>query len=334
MLIDEIKIYLKAGGGGNGVVRWRHEKGKELAGPGGGNGGKGGDVFVQAIRDIGGLLRYRHVKELSAGRGGDGENFGRHGKNGPDLFLELPVGSVLVNEETRERFELLNENETLKILQGGRGGLGNEHFKTSLNTSPRESTLGSVGETADFSVELQLFADAGLIGLPNAGKSSLLNALSAAHAKVGDYPFTTLEPNLGALYGFVLADIPGLIEGAAEGKGLGHKFLRHIRRTKILLHCISLENFARLDDHGRLGREDIKTVWKTIRGELEKYDTALLKKKEIIILTKTDLVNPIILKKTEKIAKKLCQDVFSVSILDEQSIKNFSDSLVKILREL
>src|SRR3989338_4950513 len=322
MLIDEIKIHLKAGKGGSGVVRWRHEKGKELAGPGGGNGGKGGDVFVQAIRDIGGLLRYRHVKELSAGRGGDGENFGRHGKNGPDLFLELPVGSVLVNEETRERFELLNENETLKILQGGRGGLGNEHFKTSLNTSPRESTLGSVGETADFSVELQLFADAGLIGLPNAGKSSLLNALSAAHAKVGDYPFTTLEPNLGALYGFVLADIPGLIEGAAEGKGLGHKFLRHIRRTKILLHCISLEG------------EDIAAVWQTIRGELKKYDLELLNKKEVVVLTKTDLVDKVTLKKAEKVAKKLCPIILTLSVLDDKSIKNFSDSLVKILRQL
>ncbi|TSC67452.1 MAG: GTPase ObgE [Parcubacteria group bacterium Gr01-1014_73] len=322
MLIDELKIHLKAGDGGNGVVRWRHEKGKELAGPGGGNGGKGGDVFARAIRDIGGLAQYRHVKELSAGRGGDGENFGRHGKNGADLFLAVPTGSVLINAETHERFELLNEGETLKILQGARGGLGNEHFKNSFNTSPRESTLGSVGELADFSIELQLFADAGLIGLPNAGKSSLLNELSNANAKVGSYQFTTLEPNLGALYGFVLADIPGLIEGAAEGKGLGHKFLRHIRRTKILLHCISLEN------------EDAAVVWQTIRDELRKYDSELLKKKEIIILTKTDLVEALALKKAEKTVKKLCPDVFSVSILDEQSIKNFSDSLVKILREL
>lgn len=322
MLIDELKIHLKAGNGGNGVVRWRHEKGKELAGPGGGNGGKGGDVFVRVIRDIGGLARYRHVKELAAGRGGDGENFSRHGKNGDDLFLELPVGSVLTNAETRERFELLNEGQTVKILQGGRGGLGNEHFKTSVNTSPRESTLGSIGEAADFSIELQLFADAGLVGLPNAGKSSLLNALSAARAKIGDYPFTTLEPNLGALYEFVLADIPGLIEGAAEGKGLGHKFLRHIRRTKILLHCISLEN------------ENIAATWRVIREELKKYDPELLHKKEIIILTKTDLVGESTLKKAEKAAKKLCPLVFSVSILDELPIKNLSDTLVKILREL
>lgn len=304
------------------MVRWRHEKGKELAGPGGGNGGKGGDVFARAIRDIGGLLRYRHVKELSAGKGGDGENFGRHGKNGNDLFLELPIGSILINAETREQFELLNEGETIKILQGGRGGLGNEHFKTSLNTSPRESTSGNAGEVADFSIELRLFADVGIIGLPNAGKSSLLNALSAAHAKVGDYPFTTLEPNLGALYGFVLADIPGLIEGAAEGKGLGHKFLRHVRRTKILLHCISLEN------------QDLTVVWQTVSGELKKYDPELLNKKEIVILTKTDLVDKATLKKAEKAAKKLCPTIFTISTLDDQSIKNFSDSLVKILREL
>ena len=289
------------------MVRWRHEKSKELAGPGGGNGGKGGDIYVRAIRDIGGLARYRHVKELAAERGGNGENFGRHGKNGADLFLELPVGSVLTNSETRERFELLDENETLKILQGGRGGLGNEHFKTSVNTSPRESTLGSVGETADFLIELQMFADAGLIGLPNAGKSSLLNVLSAAHAKIGDYPFTTLEPNLGALYEFVLADIPGLIEGAAEGKGLGHKFLRHIRRKKILLHCISLEN------------ENITATWRVIREELKKYDSELLNKKEIIILTKADLVGGPALKKAKKSAKKLCPVVWAASILDESS---------------
>ena len=326
MLIDELKIYLKAGKGGDGVVRWRHEKSKELAGPGGGNGGKGGDVFARAIRDVGGLMRYRHVKELSAGKGGDGENFGRHGKNGDDLFLELPIGSVLNNAETHEQFELLKEGETIKILQGGRGGLGNEHFKTSVNTSPRESTLGSVGETANFFIELRLFADIGIMGLPNAGKSSLLNELSNANAKVGSYQFTTLEPNLGALYGFVLADIPGLIDGAAQGKGLGHKFLRHIRRTKILLHCISLEN------------QDIAIVWQTIRAELEKYDPELLKKKEIIVLTKTDLIDSSalkkVVKKVVKIAKKLCPDVFAVSILDEQSIKKLSDSLVKILREL
>ena len=322
MLIDELKIHLKAGNGGGGVVRWRHEKGRELAGPGGGNGGKGGDVFARAIRDVGGLLRYRHIKELSAGNGGDGENFGRHGKNGDDLFLELPIGSVFVNSDTHEQFELLKEGETIKILQGGRGGLGNEHFKTSLNTSPYESTPGNAGEVADFSIELRLFADVGIIGLPNAGKSSLLNTLSAARAKVGDYPFTTLEPNLGTLYGFVLADIPGLIEGAAEGKGLGHKFLRHIRRTKILLHCISLEG------------EDIAAVWQTIRGELKKYDPELLNKKEVVVLTKTDLVDKATLKKAEKVAKKLCPVIFTLSVLDDKSIKNFSDSLVKILREL
>jgi len=322
MLIDELKIHLKAGNGGAGVVRWRHEKGRELAGPGGGNGGKGGDVFARAIRDVGGLLRYRHIKELSAGKGGDGENFGRHGKNGDDLILELPIGSVFVNSDTHERFELLKEGETIKILQGGRGGLGNEHFKTSLNTSPYESTSGNTGEVADFSIELRLFADVGIIGLPNAGKSSLLNTLSAARAKVGDYPFTTLEPNLGTLYGFVLADIPGLIEGAAEGKGLGHKFLRHIRRTKILLHCISLEG------------EDIAVVWQTIRGELKKYDPELLNKKEVVVLTKTDLVDKVTLKKAEKVTKKLCPVIFTLSVLDDKSIKNFSDSLVKILRQL
>src|SRR3989344_2136761 len=332
--IDELTIYAKAGDGGDGVVRWRHEKGVELGGPAGGDGGRGGHVYAKAVRDVHLLARYRSVKEFAAERGENGGKKSLHGAMGKDLDILFPIGSIITNKKTGEQVSLREEGERVLLLSGGQGGRGNESFKSSVNRSPQKATPGKPGEEAEFYIEVELIADIGLIGFPNAGKTSLLKALSRTRGKVGDYPFTTLEPNLGECFGYIIADVPGLVEGAAEGKGLGHKFLRHIRRTKILVHCISLENFARLDDHGRLGREDIKTVWKTIRGELEKYDTALLKKKEIIILTKTDLVNPIILKKTEKIAKKLCQDVFSVSILDEQSIKNFSDSLVKILREL
>ena len=239
--IDEMKFHAHAGRGGVGVVRWRHEFSKEWSGASGGNGGRGGDVRVRAVRDLGILARYRNTKEFDAEKGEDGMKDSRHGRNGDDLVIDLPIGSIVTDHRTGHIFQLLEEGENVSILKGGSGGLGNEYFKGSTNTTPMESTDGYDGEEGDFSVELELVADAGFIGLPNAGKSSLLNVLTNADAKVGSYAFTTLEPNLGALYNFVLADIPGLIEGASQGRGLGHKFLRHVRRTKILFHLISLE---------------------------------------------------------------------------------------------
>lgn len=320
MFVDEINLQLKAGKGGDGVVRWRHEKGKEYAGPSGGNAGKGGDIYALTVRDIGLLAAYRAVKEFRAKAGSDGENGSRHGQDGADLAIKFPVGSIITNLNTRRRVELLREGEKVLLLSGGRGGLGNEYFKSSVNTRPFECTQGEKGEEAEFSVELQLIADAGLIGLPNAGKSSLLNTLTSAHAKIGSYAFTTLEPNLGAFFGFILADIPGLIEGASQGKGLGHKFLRHIRRTRILIHCLSLESENLADDY------------KTIRAELKAYDEALLDKPELIVLTKTDLADEKAVKKAEKLLKKTKRRIFAVSILDDKSIKNFSDKLAKILK--
>ncbi len=216
--------------------------------------------------------------------------------------------------------QFLKDGEVVFLLKGGNGGFGNEHFKGSTNQRPKESTPGKEGEEANFTIELQLVVDAGLIGLPNAGKSSLLNVLTNAEAKVGNYQFTTLEPNLGAFHDYVLADIPGLIEGASEGKGLGDKFLRHIERTKMLIHCVSLEN------------EDISAAYKTIRGELEAFDPNLITKKEILLLTKTDLVDEKTLAAKMKEAKKLNKDVFSVSVMDDASTKELKDSLVKILR--
>ncbi len=290
--VDEIQLHIKAGDGGNGVVRWLHEKGREFAGPAGGDGGKGGDVYVKALRDLSILNRYRNVKEFEAKKGFDGERNSRDGKDG----------------------------QLIKILKGGRGGIGNEEFRSSTNIRPERATSGKPGEEADFFIELELVADAGLVGFPNAGKSSILNVLSHAKAKVGDYKFTTLEPNLGELYGFIIADIPGLIEGASKGKGLGHAFLRHIKRTKMIIHCLSLEN------------ENIVEAYKTIRKELESYGETLPEKKEIVLLTKTDLVSPEVLKDALKKIKKINKDVYAVSILDDTAIKKLKDTLVKILR--
>lgn len=317
--IDELAIYLEAGRGGDGVVRWLHEKGKEYSGPAGGNAGKGGDIYAEAVRDIGFLSRYRAVKRLMAERGEDGGSGGRHGRSGKDLILKLPVGSVITNLRTRRHFELMKEGERVLLVSGGRGGLGNKHFKSSVNTKPTERTLGERGERADFFIELRLIADAGLVGLPNAGKSSLLNVLTAAGAKVGAYPFTTLEPNLGDFYGFVIADIPGLVEGASEGRGLGHKFLRHIKRTKLILHCLSVE------------ADDLRRSYEIVRRELQKYDPALAEKPELLLLTKSDLSGEKTLQGQLAAARKLNRNAYAVSVYDDKSVKRLGDELAKLL---
>lgn len=318
--VDELSIYMKAGDGGNGVERWKHEKGREFAGPSGGDGGDGGEVFVRAVRDVHILSKYRHEKEFQAGRGGNGGNNSLHGANGEDFILDLPMGSIVRNLGTGEEVSLLKEGEKVLLLKGGRGGYGNEHFKSSTNRSPKEHVPGTKGQEGEFHIELQIVADIGLIGLPNAGKSSLLNTLTRASAKTADYPFTTLEPNLGECYGYILADIPGLIEGASEGRGLGHKFLRHVKRTKMLAHLISLEN------------ENPMAAYETIRKELDAYDDVLAKKDEIIVLTKTDMVPPERVKEVFKQMKKLRPHVFAISVLDNEVMKSFQDELLKLLK--
>lgn len=322
-LLDEVQLYIKAGRGGDGVVRWRQEKGKPLSGPGGGNGGTGGDVYAYAVPDIGYLDFYRTKKDFAAENGFPGANWGRKGANGEDLVLNFPVGSRLTNKETGETFELETVGQKTLILKGGRGGLGNEYFKSSRNTTPKESTPGKIGEDATFDIELRLVANLGLVGLPSAGKSSLLNALTNAKSKVASYHFTTLDPHLGALYEFIIADIPGIIEGASEGKGLGIKFLKHVSKTKALAHVVALDS------------DDLVRDYNTIRTEIKNYGQGLADKDEIIIFSKSDIIEDDELKAKLKSMAKITKGktFFVVSIENPDQMKELSDGLIKYLRQ-
>lgn len=315
--LDKVTLKIFAGKGGDGVVRWRREKSIDSGGPWGGNGGNGGDVYIQGVRNLHALNHYRHIHEFKAPSGAPGATQLKHGKRGEDLVLTFPLGTKIYNVDLEITYELLNEGEQILILHGGRGGLGNNEFKNSVRRAPEIATPGKRGEFAKFQIELQLIADVGLIGFPNAGKSSLLNALTNATSKVASYEFTTLEPHLGDYFGHVIADIPGLIEGASEGKGLGHNFLRHIERTRILAHLVSAES------------EDVAAAYTTIRNELGAFNAELLNKEEIVILSKIDAVSDTKalekkIKELEKVSKK---KVVALSLFDDASIKQFTVSL-------
>lgn len=323
--LDEITIQAQAGKGGNGVVQWRREKFIAKGGPNGGDGGRGGHVYIRAIRSFRVLDQYRSKKEFFAEEGKPGGSRSFKGADGDRLTIDFPVGSVVTNVTTGVVYELNKEGQEFKILTGGNGGFGNEHFKSSTNQAPDRATDGKPGEEAELHIEISLIADVGLIGFPNAGKSSLLNIMTNAQAKVGDYPFTTLDPNLGDLYGYIIADIPGLIEGASEGKGLGHKFLRHISKTKVLVHLVSFE------------QANMMKAYETVRAELEKFQTKgvdLDQKEEIILLTKTDTVSEEAVEATlKKFKKALGKPVFAVTLFDDSTVKEFSDELIKILKK-
>ncbi len=319
--LDEIIITAKAGKGGDGVVRWRREKFIPKGGPSGGDGGRGGDVYIRAVRSLRVLDQYRAKKEYTAENGEAGASSSLTGAGGKDLTIDFPIGSKVTNRTTGEAWELTKEGQTIKILKGGQGGFGNEHFKSSTNQTPQEATKGKEGEEAELHIEVSLISDVGLIGFPNAGKSSLLNALTNATAKVGDYPFTTIDPNLGDLHGYIIADIPGLIEGASEGKGLGHAFLRHIAKTRVLVHLISFE------------QANMTKAYETIREELQQYGHGLEEKEEIILLTKTDVAASEAVAQTVKKFEKLGKPVYAVTLFDDASVKAFQDELIRFLQK-
>ncbi len=321
MFVDHLTIYAKAGDGGDGVVRWRHDKFRPMAGPSGGNGGNGGNVILRAVRDVNLLAKYTGAKSFEAMSGVPGQNDSCHGRNGEDLYIDIPVGSVVVDKARSRTYEFLEEGHTEKVFKGGGGGLGNEHFKSATNRSPEDVTLGRPGEEGELEINLSLVVDVGLIGMPNAGKSTLINSFTNSRSKIGAFPFTTTEPHLGDFYGYVLADIPGLIEGAAGGKGLGHKFLRHVTRTKMLLHLVSLET------------EDALERYKVVRDELSAFNIELETKEEWIIFTKKDLVNQDYLDSIQNFIDKNENRVFVISIETGDGVKELRDELARRLRQ-
>jgi GTPase len=326
MIIDDVKISVSAGHGGKGSVAFQRVK--QAQGPTGGSGGKGGSTILNGVADLTALNQFQHKKVLVAEDGRDGRPQFRDGHDGKDLILNVPVGTVIHNLDTNEDKEILKVDEQVVVATGGNGGRGNFLFRSSRNTTPMQFQPGLPGESVHLRLELKFIADVGLIGYPNVGKSSLLNELTNASSKVANYHFTTLEPNLGVYYGLILTDIPGLIEGASEGKGLGIKFLRHIERTNILFHLICAES------------EDPVLDYKTIRKELGAHNKEILEKPEYVFLSKSDMVTEKEVKskisKLEKIAKLKTSKIISVmpiTVYDDKDLKKVEKILNSLQKE-
>jgi GTP-binding protein len=323
--LDQAKVYLRSGNGGNGCVSFLREKFMEFGGPNGGDGGRGGDVVAECVDGLNTLIDYRYQQHFKARTGGHGMGKDRHGANAPDIVLRVPAGTQIFEDDNETLIaDLTHVGQRVTLLKGGNGGFGNAHFKTAANQAPRHANPGQEGTEKWVWLRLKLIADAGLIGLPNAGKSTFLAAVSAAKPKIADYPFTTLHPNLGVVRigerDFVLADIPGLIEGAHEGAGIGDRFLGHVERCGVLIHLIDGT------------QEDVVAAYRTIRGELAAYDAALAEKPEIVVLNKIDALTPEEIKAKSKALKRAGKaEVFAVSGAAHQGVDAV---LYKVIEQL
>lgn len=332
MFTDYVKIIAKAGNGGNGAISFRHEKYVAAGGPDGGDGGKGGDVYFIVDQDANTLIDFRYKKKFKAENGNNGEGARRFGKSGEDLYIKVPIGTIVKDAKTgRVLADLSEKGQKALILRGGRGGKGNSNFATATRQAPRFAQDGEDGEEKELILELKLLADVGLIGFPNVGKSTLLSIVTDAKPKIADYHFTTLDPNLGVVkkeYGdsFVIADIPGIIEGASEGVGLGIQFLRHIERTRLLLHVI--------DVSGSEGRDPVEDFY-TINEELKKYSQKLSERKQIIVANKIDsMQDESLYNNLEKLAKKKGLEIFKISAATNVGIKELMNHVSQVLKTL
>ena len=320
--LDQVKIYIKAGDGGDGSPSFRREKFIEYGGPDGGDGGKGGSIILRSERNLNTLIDYRFQQHHKAQRGENGSGQNKTGRGGENLFLKVPVGTQVFEEDNKTLiYDFKKEGEEFVVADGGKGGLGNTRFKSSTNRAPRKFTKGTLGEEYTICLQLKTIADIGIVGLPNAGKSSLLAAITNATPKIANYKFTTLNPNLGvATYDnkeITLADIPGLVEGAHEGIGLGIQFLKHVERCKALLHLLDITN------------ENLENTYQQVKKELKNYSKELLNKKEIIVLNKTDLLNENEVKKIVKnFSKDKNSEVITLSTLEKSSISKIKAKLL------
>lgn len=332
MFLDRVKIHVMAGDGGNGVTAFRREKFVPRGGPSGGDGGVGGSVWIESTEGLNTLLHLRYNPEHKAERGRHGEGSNRYGKDGADTLVKVPVGTQVFDPATNELlFDFTEPGQRYLAAKGGKGGWGNSHFATPTRQAPKFHYEGRPGEERELQLELKLIADVGLVGFPNAGKSTLISVISAARPKIADYPFTTLEPNLGVVdmggfETFVVADIPGLIEGASQGAGLGHRFLRHVERTKLILHLVDVSSFS--------GRDPVED-YDVINSELEKYDPELAARPQIVVATKIDALDePERLQDLRARAAKDGRRFFAISSVANQGVKELVNSLSSSLRNM